>query len=289
MFPADPRPHIPVGFDWVQRIAPREPRRTRVFLGPFAVKANENMAIAITEPRVHPDDFPQLAQALHSFLQDEHQVCHLEIQRCPLGEAYVRFGSPLERTRFIRNSPMPFGQYHIGFIKHDEGANVKAINMDREVWLMLLAYPNDHRSTVEIDKSIASFAILRHVHKSTNDARVIVKAAVNKLDDIPDEIVVSPGDTPCAPSWTVPVYVLHHNDIGVLTDEDPLPDHGPLHPLPHSPPRLIEAPADGSVASSVHEAPTVDMPVDAPPHEGDPMNANSPLNQTVFLHAMPSV
>lgn len=170
-FAVDPRPHLPHGFDWIERVAPREPRRMRVFLGASGVKTNENMAIAITKPSVAKDDFPQLAGRLHSFLQAVHLVRHLEIQRCPLGDAYVRFGNPLERERLFQASPMPFGQYTLRFIKHDDGVNACATDMDREVWLMLLAYPNDYRSDEEIHKALSGFATLKHIHKSTNDAR----------------------------------------------------------------------------------------------------------------------
>lgn len=41
-----------------------------VFLGPSGVKSNENMEIAIMVPLVDKEDFPQLAQAMHAFLQD---------------------------------------------------------------------------------------------------------------------------------------------------------------------------------------------------------------------------
>lgn len=67
-FVVDPRPFLPVGFS--ERIAPREPRRMRVFLGPSGVKSNENMAIAITTPPIDKEDFPEFALALHRSLQD---------------------------------------------------------------------------------------------------------------------------------------------------------------------------------------------------------------------------
>ncbi|OEL24731.1 hypothetical protein BAE44_0014248 [Dichanthelium oligosanthes] len=105
--------------------------------------------------------------------------------------------------------------------------------MDREVWLMLLGYPNDCRDASEIEKSLVGFGILKHVHRSTNIAHVIVKMLVNKEDDVLDEIVVSPGDSSRAPSWTVRVFILHACDLAVAADEDALPPDGPLHPMPH--------------------------------------------------------
>ncbi|CAN6347720.1 unnamed protein product [Urochloa humidicola] len=263
LFAIDPRPFVPLGFEWQPRIAPREPRRMRVFLGPSGVKENENLAIAITEPKVNPVDFHVMANSLQEFLQQEHQVRDLEIWRCPIGEAYVRFSCPLERTRFLRQ-PLQFGQYQIRFIKHDVGCNARMTDMDREAWLMLLAYPTDYRSDLEIDKALAGFAILKHVHRSSNVARLIVKVMINKEDDVPDEIVVSPGDSPRAHSWTVPVYILFATDLAMLADEDALPPDGCLHPLPHPAPHWMEhqAPAGQAQEHIVEEDSVGNIPGD---------------------------
>ncbi|CAN6328612.1 unnamed protein product [Urochloa humidicola] len=252
LFAVDPRPFVPVGFEWQPRIAPREPRRMRVFLGPSGVKANENMAIAITEPRIDPADFHIMANSLQEFLQQEHQVRELEIWRCPIGEAYVRFSCPLERTRFLRQ-PLQFGQYQLRFVKHDEGCNARLMDMDREAWLMLLAYPADYRSDEEIDKALSGFAILKHVHRSSNVARLIVKVKINREEDVPDEIVVSPGDSPRAPSWTVPVYILYACGPTLLADEDALPPDGSLHPLPHPAPHWMGGPGHDVGAQNPHQ------------------------------------
>ncbi|CAO2148629.1 unnamed protein product [Urochloa humidicola] len=256
-FAVDPRPHIPAGFSWKERAAPREPRRMRVFLGPSGVKTNEDLAIALTTPPVDKEDFHQMAYALHLFLRDEHHVRNPEIQQCPMGEAFVRFGCPLERLKFLKSLPLQFGQYLVRFIKHDEGDNARAIDMDREVWLMLLCYPNDFRDDSEIDKAIAGFAILKHIHRSSNASHVVIKALVNKEDDIPDDIVVSPGDSPRAPSWTVPIFLLHAEDLAVVGDEDALPPEGPLHPKPAPAPRWMGVNGEFSHVNT-HEDATVE-------------------------------
>ncbi|CAN6171601.1 unnamed protein product [Urochloa humidicola] len=275
-FAIDPRPFIPIGFEWQPRNAPREPRRMRVFLGPSGVKTNEHLAIAITEPHVASEDFHVMAHSLQTFLQNEHQVRELEIWHCPIGEAYVRFGCPLERTRFLK-SPLQFGQYQLRFIKHDEGANARMTDLDREAWLMLLCYPNDYRSDVEIEKALAGFAVLRHIHRSSNVARVVVKVMINKEDDVPDEIVVSPGDSPRAPSWTIPVFILYATDPAVLADEDALPPFGALHPLPQPAPRWMEGHGlDGQSQNvshgdaSVGFTPNTDI-ADAVPNQSEPL------------------
>ncbi|CAN6293233.1 unnamed protein product [Urochloa humidicola] len=270
-FAVDPQPHISAGFTWKERVAPREPRRMRAFLGPSGVKTNENLAIALTTPSIDKEDFYQMAYALHLFLHDEHFVRNPEIQQCPMGEAFVRFGSPLERLKFLKGSPLQFGQYQLCFIKHDEGANARAIDMDREVWLMLLCYPNDYHDDSEIEKSIAGFAILKHIHRSSNASRVVVKAMVNKEDDIADEIVVSPGDLPRAPSWTVPVFILHAEDLFAAGDEDALPPEGPIHHMPPQAPRWVGMNGEFSQAHSHGQGPE-DVSVQQPMEEDAPVN-----------------
>lgn len=102
------------------------------------------------------------------------------------------------------------------------------------------------------------FAILKHIHKSSNDARVVVKVLVNKEDDIPDDVIVSPGDSSCAPSWTMPIFILHAQDLSVYGDEDALPPVGPLHPMPNPAPRWVGL--DGELSQSV--PPNAEVPDD---------------------------
>lgn len=239
--PIDPRPHLPAGFTWKVRVAPREPKRMMVFLGPSSVKRNENLAIACLNPPVNKIDFYPMAQALLRTLRVDHHARQAEVEQCPFGDAYARFNCPLERACFLNAPLLHFGQYSIIFIKLDQASNARAIDMDREAWIMLLVYPNDYREDHEIDKSISGFAILKHIHCSSNAARVVVKVLVNKKDDIPDEIVVSPGESPRAQSWTVAVFILHAQDVDVQAAEDALPPKGPLHPIPPPGPRWVGA------------------------------------------------
>lgn len=73
---------------------------------------------------------------------------------------------------------------------------------------------------------------------------LLFKVMVNKEDAIPDEVVVSPGDSPRAPSWTVPIFILHASDVEVMGDEDALPPEGPLHPLSAPAPHWMESAAN---------------------------------------------
>lgn len=62
---------------------------------------------------------------------------------------------------------------------HDEVTNVRALDLDREVWLMLLCYPLDNRPFSSITKAISNFSLLKHVHESVVQSRVIVKAVLH--------------------------------------------------------------------------------------------------------------
>lgn len=96
-FSVDPRPHLSDGFNFKAMITPREVRRVRAFLGLSCDKSNEDLAIAQLEPPVAKEDYLPMAQALLQSLKDEHHVRCLEIQPCPMGDAYVRFACQLER------------------------------------------------------------------------------------------------------------------------------------------------------------------------------------------------
>ncbi|CAO2141279.1 unnamed protein product [Urochloa humidicola] len=81
-FTVDPHPFVPPGFVLQPRDIVRETSRMRCFL-PFTVeKTNEDLAIALTEPKIAPNDFWMFARALRHYLLDNN-VRALMIQQCP--------------------------------------------------------------------------------------------------------------------------------------------------------------------------------------------------------------
>jgi hypothetical protein len=53
------------------------------------------------------------------------------------------------------------------FLKHDEGINVRAHDLDREVWLMLMMFPNDARNNTAIfSTSVTGMIPLRRLEWS---------------------------------------------------------------------------------------------------------------------------
>ncbi|CAO2168125.1 unnamed protein product [Urochloa humidicola] len=262
-FLVDPYPFVPLGFTLIPREVDREPMRMRSFLAFSLDKVNEDLAIAITVPPVAKIDFVPFARELHRYLLD-HQVRHSEIQQCPMGEAFVHFDSPMQRDSFVNSAPRLFDGYQLRFIRHDEGVNFKDLELDRVVWLMLLYFPPDARNLISlVDKSIAGFGQLLHVHGSSSLARLIVKVLVNKDADIPESITVSAGTDPRIRTWTVPIFLLQASDVVLGGDEQPLPVDGPIHPItppaprwmgPHGPGAGAAGAADGSAAGGADNA-----------------------------------
>ncbi|XP_066372399.1 uncharacterized protein [Miscanthus floridulus] len=234
-FPVDPRPHMPKGFSLVE--APlRPPLGHEVsVIGCYSLY-NKDLAIVRLEPKVHKDDFGPLATELRKFFSEIHQARVSEIQPCPFGEAFVRFGSPLEREHFL-GPVFAFGSYQMTVIKHDEAENARVFYLDREAWVMLVGFPEDLRNPMVITKSVSTFGILVYWHNSENLTRVVVKVYLNDEGKIPDSVKVNAGAPYKGRSWTVPVFVLKKNGVTVVPDEEVYVIEGPFHPMPFQPPR----------------------------------------------------
>jgi hypothetical protein len=181
-FSANTRPHLPAGFS-----VPRDDllHHPRVFIGLSMDCCFENVAIAHFFPRVAKDDFRQMARALRLHLLTDYSIGNLDIQPCPFGEAFVGFNSPLERRWFLDGPRLYLDGYSVRFEKHDEGANARCLELDREVWLMLLRFPLDARSTSAIAKAVSGFALLRHIHESNVMSRVIIIVSMHADSQVP--------------------------------------------------------------------------------------------------------
>jgi hypothetical protein len=143
---------------------------------------------------VAKEDFKSMASAPHLHLLTVHNVGGLDIQPCPFGEAYVCFNCPLEHRRFLDGPTLQFDGYSVSFEKHDEGDNARDYDMDCEVWLLLVGYPLDARTTSSIAKAVSSFSMLRHVHESRVLSRIVIKVCTNSETQVPPSVVVGVGD-----------------------------------------------------------------------------------------------
>jgi hypothetical protein len=162
----------------------------------------------------------------------EFNVGTPDIQPCPIGDAFVGFNFPLQRIRFLDGPPLNFDGYSVRFEKHDEGDNARALDMDQEVWLLLVGYPLDARSNSAIAKAVSCFALLHHVHESNVMSRVVIKVVMNSETQVPPAIAIGVGNDLRIRTWTMPVFILSASSLLTLGDEDVCPTEGPLHPVP---------------------------------------------------------
>jgi hypothetical protein len=128
-FPIDPRQFVPRGFQILQVPGRTAVKRVVVARRP---RAHEEFGIASITP-FPPGQVPfaNVAEILQEFLV-HNQVGFRDIQECPLGAAYVRFNHVRDRDRLIRASPIPFGDVHVSFCKHNEGVNWRHFSFNRE-------------------------------------------------------------------------------------------------------------------------------------------------------------
>ncbi|KAF8666477.1 hypothetical protein HU200_053588 [Digitaria exilis] len=153
----------------------------------------------------------------------------MEVQPCALGDAYVRFSSPLEREQFL-DKVFQFGpHYSLRFIKHDEAENARAHDLDREAWVMIMGFHLDARNNKAIEKA----------HETNYRSRIVVKVLLNDDVMIPHDVVVIVGSETRICSWTCPVFALKRSNRTMLGDEDQVLPDGLLHPLPMPPPALV--------------------------------------------------
>ncbi|KAL6602757.1 hypothetical protein ACP70R_043118 [Stipagrostis hirtigluma subsp. patula] len=230
-FSIDPTPYVPQGFSLVQRDPLKPPSRTRCFIAKNLEKRNEDVAIAVLVPEVAKEDFSIMATELRKFLFEEEKVSVSDIQPCPIGAAFVKFGCFMKRQSAINNSPHRFGPYCLSFIPHDEGINARSLPLNRVIWIMMLCFPLDAVNVHSIGQAVSSFGILLNCdHDSCQLGRVVAQILVNESCEIPDEVTITVQNSTPANSWSVPIEVLHIENVIPAFPEDKLPIHGPLHP-----------------------------------------------------------
>ncbi|CAN6311658.1 unnamed protein product [Urochloa humidicola] len=258
-FPVDPRPFAPRGFEVVPYDPAAPPLRLYAYIDGCYDKSNEDVAIAILYPTVAKEDFNLMAREMRIYFDQVHGVRGLEIQPCPIGEAFVTFSSSLERECFL-NNVWEFGEYQMHLIKHYEGVNARAHDLDREAWVMLLNFPLDLRQANHLAKAVAGFGLLSHWHQTNYKARVVVKVYLNDGARIPQAVTMTLGSQPRARSSSFQVYSLRQKDVTFLPDEDPIPEQGPMYPLPFEAPRWMSPVAPGNYSAS--SVPHDDLPGD---------------------------
>jgi hypothetical protein len=132
-----------------------------------------------------------------------------------------------------------FGDYQLSVVKHDATDNARCFDLDREAWVLLVAFPEDLKNSAMVAKAVLGFCIMEDWHEMENLARVVVKVYLNDDAKILDSVKVNEGLPQKDRSWTVPCYVLKRQNVEELRDEEGFVTVGPLHPCPPQPPRWM--------------------------------------------------
>jgi hypothetical protein len=179
------------------------------------LKAHEEYSIATISPSPPGQvPFANVAEILQEFLVNV-QVGFRDIQARPLGAAYVRFRHVQDRDRLIRESPIPFGDIHVSFCKHNEGVNWHYVSFNRECWLLLVRPPLDYMFTEDLNAAFSDIGkLLLWENDEGNLGRIIAKVRVTNFEDIPKSIRFTDRDSPDSESWTFSLEILQEDLLG---------------------------------------------------------------------------
>jgi hypothetical protein len=204
---ADPQPFAPNGFHALE-IQHREVMARAVVQHHQAT--HEDFAIVSFNPLpANTLHFPAVHEVVHEYLEEHMNVQIRDIQPSHLGQALVRFVHVHDRDSLVNNSPHPYGEVNFNLVRHNQGRNWRAMNFNRDCWLMLLGFPLDHWNNVSIQSAIASFGkVVIWENDRTNLARLLVRAQVTDLQDVPHFIVLSESEGFLGHSWTVQCKIL---------------------------------------------------------------------------------
>jgi hypothetical protein len=102
--------------------------------------------------------------------------------------------------------------------------NWRTIQLNQECWLMLLGFSLDYWNNEHIQSALASFG---HMLMWENDwdhlARLMVRARVSDLQDVPYFLVLIEAEGFQGESWMVQVEIVEQEMLGALSaDEDPI-------------------------------------------------------------------
>jgi hypothetical protein len=200
-----------------------------------APRLHEDWAIVTVNPLpLNEMVFANVRDILHEFLVYHRRVRIRDIQKSHLGQALIWFEHIYDRDSFVAQSPHPYGDVTFSFTKHDEGRNWRLMEFNRECWIMLLGVPLDFWATAHIQCAIASFGrVLYWEEDHSNLARVLVKARVTNLEEVPRHIVLSEAEGFLGQSWTIQCEIISQQLLGAQPrDEDPTPDDNPLDQEP---------------------------------------------------------
>jgi hypothetical protein len=169
--------------------------------------------------------FAMVQEVVMEFLEEHMHVRVRNIQPSHLGQALVLFENAHNRDSLVINGPFPYGDVQFSFVHHNQGRNWRLLNFNRECWLMLLGFPLDYWNHKSIQSAIGVFGrVLLWENDRNHLARLLVRARVTDLQDVPHFIVFSNIEGFNGESWTIQCEILEQELLGQLpADEDPVP------------------------------------------------------------------
>jgi hypothetical protein len=139
------------------------------------------------------------------------------MQPTHLGQAYVRFKHSYDRDRLIISGPFQFGDVSISFVEHNKGRNWRAVNFNRECWMLLLGYPLDYRENDFVVNTISSFGrVISWVDDTRHLGRLLVRTRVIDFESVPQFLVITDGEGFQGESCTVQCEILQGQLLGGL-------------------------------------------------------------------------
>jgi hypothetical protein len=126
---------------------------------------------------------------------------------------------------------------NITFVNHDAGTNHRALKFNHDCWLLLLGYPLDYWNNENLEATISSFGrMLIWERDDKYLGKLIIKAKVTSLEDVPNFIVVTDGDAFHGESWTMQCEIIQQYMLGVLPQDEDMVVVNNDHPDPPNPP-----------------------------------------------------
>lgn len=197
---------------------------SRVVLG-RPKRNNQDVAIVTIDPfPAHQVAFQGTHEVLDDFLRNHKRIGYRTIQPCPFGQAYVKLRRSYDRDFLIQGSPHAFGDVNISFVEHNKGWNNATTTMNHDVWLMLLGFNIDYWEQEDVEKAIADFGkVISWQEDPDYLSRILVKARVVNLTEIPWFIVCSEGEKFEGDCWTAQCEILQTNLLGGGPQDENLP------------------------------------------------------------------
>jgi hypothetical protein len=94
---------------------------------------HEDYAIITFNPLpAHAMQFGHVHDVIHEFLEDHTRVAIRDVQSTHLGQGLVHFVHIFDRDMLINTSPHQYDDVQINLVRHDQGQNWRALNLNME-------------------------------------------------------------------------------------------------------------------------------------------------------------